>query len=121
MSDVCTKKSVLFLKMFPRMTPYERDIVRVAGNSSMVWRLKDLDTALRANDVEIFGPPGGPALANFIKKRIHIFNFKKGEVSTKFASIDGLPSSRITNVYLPDNLQRKFDKVHTYYIIIVLI
>ena len=110
--------------IFSHMTEFERDIVRVAGNSSNVWRLHELNNALRANNIEMFGSPGGLRnLANFIRKRDHIFNFDRGIIWTRFASIDSLPSSTITNVNLPENIQRKFDsaresQVQTTYIVI---
>ena len=97
-------------EIFQEMTPYERDIVRVAGDSSNIWRIDDLGYALRSNHVQVLG---GPALANFIRKRNHIFCFENGEVWTKFASIDSLPSSKVTNVRISDDLRKKLDKVIT--------
>jgi len=94
-------------EIFQEMTPYERDIVRVAGDSSNIWRIDDLGYALRSNHVQVLG---GPALANFIRKRNHIFCFENGEVWTKFASIDSLPSSKVTNVRISDDLRKKLDK-----------
>ena len=95
-------------EIFQEMTPYERDIVRVAGDSSNIWRIDDLGDALRSNHVQVLG---GPALANFIRKRNHIFNLENGEVWTKFASIDSLPRSKVTNVRISDDLRKKLDKV----------
>ena len=85
-------------EIFHQMTKYERDIVRVAGDCLNVWKIDELRTTLLANNIQVLG---GPAFANFLRKRAHIFNLENGRVWTKFSSIDSLPSSNITKVIIP--------------------
>ena len=88
----------IYEEIFHRMTTYERDIVRVAGDSLNIWKIDELRNALQANKIPVLG---GSALANFLRKRTHIFNLENDRVWTKFSSIDGLPSSNVTNVIIP--------------------
>ena len=77
------------LQKFLEMSPIEIAVVRVAGDSSNIWKLQDFRTALVENGVKVFGDP--PDLPNFLQKRPEMFYFQNDYIWTKYSSLKGLP------------------------------
>ena len=77
------------LQKFLEMSPIEIAVVRVAGDSSHIWKLQDFRTALVDNGVKVFGDP--PDLPNFLQKRPEMFYFQNDYIWTKFSSLIDLP------------------------------
>ena len=61
----------------------EKSIIKVAGDSSKKWHINDLHKAVIEKGVKQFGDDPNH-LANFLRRRPHLFDFQNDKVSTKF-------------------------------------
>ena len=67
------------------LSDLEKSVIKVAGDNSKKWYINDFLQALVQNGVKRFGDDS-KHLANFLRRRRHLFDFQDDKISTKFNS-----------------------------------